>query len=159
MLLLKLLALLIVANGTPILVRRIMGSRLNYPVDAHKLWSDQRPLLGASKTWRGLVSSLVATTLVSLLLSFHWSTGLIIATGAMSGDLLSSFIKRRMGKNTHDMAIVIDQVPESLLPLLLVAETLSLAGMEILALTVAFFIIELLLSKILFRLHIRNRPY
>ena len=159
MLLLKLLVLLIVANGTPILIRRIMGSRLNFPVDAHKNWIDQRPLLGSSKTWRGLISSIAVTTVAGLLLSFHWSIGFIIAAGAMAGDLLSSFIKRRIGIATHDMAIVIDQVPESLVPLLLVAGTLSLTGMEILVLTFAFFIIELLLSKILYRLHIRNRPY
>ena len=159
MLLLKLMALLIVANGTPILFRRFMGSHLNYPIDAHKLWTDQRPLFGSSKTWRGVISSLVVTTVIGMLLSFDWTIGMTIAAGAMAGDLLSSFIKRRLGIAPHDMAIVLDQVPESLIPLLLVAPTLSLGLLEIIGLALTFFVIELVLSKILYRLKIRNRPY
>ncbi len=159
MLMIKLMALLIIANGTPILARKIMGRRWAYPVDGSILWPDGRRLFGPSKSWLGLISSLPVTICFGLLLSFSWSIGLAIAAGAMLGDLLSSFIKRRLGIAPSDMAIFLDQVPESLLPLLLVMQPLQLSLPEIIGLTLAFIVIELVLSRILYRLHIRNRPY
>lgn len=159
MLMIKLMALLIIANGTPILARKIMGSRLAYPVDASIVWPDGRPVFGPSKSWLGLISSLPVTIGLGLLLSFSWSIGLAIAAGAMLGDLLSSFIKRRLGIAPSDMAIFLDQVPESLIPLLLVMQPLQLSLPDIIGLTLAFIVIELILSRILYRLHIRNRPY
>ena len=157
--LIKLMILLIIANGAPILVRRIMGTRFNYPVDANKSWFDNRPLLGTSKTWRGIFSSVLLTPLAAALMALPWHIGVVIAVGAMAGDLASSFVKRRLSIAPHDMAIGLDQVPESLLPLLLVAYYLPLTPGEVASMTIAFFIIELLLSKILYRLKIRNRPY
>ena len=159
MIMIKLMALLIIANGTPILARKIMGSKLAQPVDGARLWPDGRPVFGPSKSWLGLISTLPGTIGFGLLLSFSWSIGLAIAAGAMLGDLLSSFIKRRLGFAPSDMAIFLDQVPESLIPLLLVMQPLQLSLPEITGLTLAFIVIELILSRILYRLHIRNRPY
>lgn len=159
MLLVKLLLLLLVANGMPILAGRIMGKQMNYPVDAHLVLADKQAFLGKSKTWRGLIFSLLVTPLFSIILSLPWTIGLIIAAGAMSGDLLSSFIKRRLKIPASGQAILLDQVPESLIPLLLVSTVLQLSVTDIAMLTIMFVIVELILSKFLFALHIRKRPY
>ena len=75
------------------------------------------------------------------------------------GDLLSSFIKRRLKLRPSSMALGLDQVPESLLPLLLLKEPLGLTWPGILRTVVLFFVLELVLSRLLFWLRIRKTPY
>jgi hypothetical protein len=46
---LQLLALLTLANGTPIVAKKIFGPRFSFPVDAGTIFLDGRPLLGHRK--------------------------------------------------------------------------------------------------------------
>jgi CDP-2,3-bis-(O-geranylgeranyl)-sn-glycerol synthase len=93
------------------------------------------------------------------LLNLPLRIGLQVGTFAVLGDFLSSFSKRRLGLASSSMALGLDQVPESLLPLLAVKHEFRLNWSDILETVVAFIILELLLSRILYHLHIRNRPY
>jgi CDP-2,3-bis-(O-geranylgeranyl)-sn-glycerol synthase len=77
----------------------------------------------------------------------------------MAGDLLSSFMKRRLGLPPSSKAVGLDQVPESLFPLLACRQAFSLTLLDITAGTALFVVGELLLSPVLFRLRIRDRPY
>ena len=77
----------------------------------------------------------------------------------MAGDLLSSFLKRRLGLQSSSKAVGLDQIPESLLPLLACRQALSLTALDIVAGTAIFFVAEVVLSRFLFRLHVRDRPY
>jgi CDP-2,3-bis-(O-geranylgeranyl)-sn-glycerol synthase len=155
----QVLVLLGVANGTPIFATRLFGKRFSAPLDGALKLADGRPLFGPSKTVRGLVLSLVCTTLAALLLDFEWITGAGLAAASMLGDLLSSFLKRRLGLRAHSQAFGLDQIPESLLPLLLLREHLGLGYADIVLIVAAFIVLELLLSRLLFSLHIRDRPY
>ena len=156
---LQLLLLLITANGMPILARKWLGARWSRAIDGgHRAW-DGRPWLGVSKTWRGLLAALAVTPLAALPLGLGATVGLLIALGAMAGDLLSSFLKRRLGIEASGQALGLDQVPEALLPLLLVTPLLRLGPLDILVLVAAFFLLELILSRILYALDIRRRPY
>lgn len=156
---LQLLLLLITANGLPILARKWLGARWGSAVDGGRRAWDGRPWLGASKTWRGLLAAIAFTPLLALLLGLEARLGLYLALGAMAGDLCSSFLKRRLGIKPSGQALGLDQVPESLLPLLLVAPALALGAWDIVTLVVAFFLLELVLSRLLYVLHIRRRPY
>lgn len=151
--------LLGVANGAPILLKWLVGDRWPAPIDGGRRLRDGRPVLGEAKTWRGLAISLAATALVAPLLQIHAITGLALASGAMAGDLLSSFIKRRRGLQPHEQAFFLDQVPESLLPLLIVTPSLHLAAPDIAIIVAAFVLLEIVLSRLLYRLKIRDRPY
>lgn len=155
----KLLLLIGVANGTPVIVKKLLGDRWAYPLDGNRLFSDQRPLFGQSKTIRGIVLSLLMTTVCAPLLEISWSHGLIIAICAMAGDLFSSFIKRRMAKPSSSMVLGIDQVPESLIPMIAAHYLLGISWLGVVAVVISFFVLELVLSKILYRLNIRNVPY
>lgn len=157
--LIKLLLLLLVANGAPILIRKLMGGRWSAPIDGRLLYRDGRRLFGPTKTWRGLFASILATVAMAAVLGLPAWLGLLIATAAMAGDLLSSFIKRRLGMRPSHRATGLDQVPESLLPVLLVMPVLQLAVLDVLLLVAAFFILETVLSRWLFRLHIRRQPH
>jgi len=155
----KLLILIGVANGTPVIVKKICGDLWVYPLDGNRWFWDQRPIFGPSKTIRGIVFSLLLTTIAAPLLGIAWQYGLIIGITAMAGDLFSSFIKRRSGKPSSSMALGIDQIPESLFPMIATHYLLGVSWLGVLAVVVLFFVLELILSKILYKLNIRNVPY
>ena len=155
----QLLTVLAVANGTPIIVEKILGKFLAFPIDGGATYSDGKPLFGSSKTLRGLALSIVATTAVAPLIGLSWKVGTLVALVAMIGDLFSSFLKRRMGLAPSCQAIGLDQIPESLLPLLACWFFLPLSIVDVVVATMIFFVGELLLSRVLFKLGIRNRPY
>jgi hypothetical protein len=62
LLILQLLVLLTLANGTPIVAKKIFGPRFSFPLDAGTIFFDGRPLFGHSKTIRGIVGSILVTT-------------------------------------------------------------------------------------------------
>jgi CDP-2,3-bis-(O-geranylgeranyl)-sn-glycerol synthase len=156
---LKLLLLIIIANGAPVVAHDVLRDRFNQPIDGGRIFLDGRPWLGASKTWRGLLSAVLVTVPAALLLGFTWQLGALVAGGAMAGDLLSSFCKRRLNLGTSSMALGLDQIPESLLPLLAAQTVLDLGADQIVYLLIAFFVVELSLSALLFKLGLRARPY
>jgi hypothetical protein len=51
------LALLVLANGTLVVAKKILGNRLSYPLDGNVRFLDGRPLFGRSKTIRGVFSA------------------------------------------------------------------------------------------------------
>jgi CDP-archaeol synthase len=159
LLVIQLLALLVVANGTPIVVGKILGKTFAYPIDGGWELTDGKPLFGSSKTLRGVALSLLATTAFAPVIGLDWRIGALVALTAMIGDLISSFLKRRMGLAPSSRAISLDQIPESLLPLLACAFFLPLTFFDVVVATSIFFIGELALSRVLFKLHIRDRPY
>src|ERR687898_589411 len=50
-----------VANGTPVIAKRLLGETWGRPLDSGATWFDGRPWFGPSKTIRGVVLSLLAT--------------------------------------------------------------------------------------------------
>lgn len=159
MLTVKLLFLLVIANGAPIVLHKLLGARAAWPVDGGRTLADGRPVLGPSKTWRGLVAAPLLTGPAALLVGWSWALGVGFGICAMLGDLVSSFIKRRLGLPSSAMALGLDQIPEALLPLLAVSSALNLDTAAIATLVLEFLVLELALSRLLFTLHIRNRPY
>ena len=159
MLIVKLTFLVIIANGAPIIARQLFGHRFACPVDVGYQFIDGEPLFGRSKTLRGIAASIIGTTGFALLVGFDWKIGFLIGSTAMLGDLFSSFIKRRLKKPVSSRALGLDQIPESLLPMLACKGLLSLTFLDISAVLGLFFVSELLLSQILYRLRIRVRPY
>jgi CDP-2,3-bis-(O-geranylgeranyl)-sn-glycerol synthase len=155
----QLLILLTLANGTPVVAKKILGARFAWPLDGDIKFVDGRPLLGASKTLRGIVLSLLFTTGVAMLVGLEAKVGAMVSLAAMAGDLLSSFVKRRLDLPSSSRATGLDQIPESLFPLLACREALSLSAADIVAGVAVFFVGELLLSRVLFRLRLRDQPY
>lgn len=155
----KLLTLLSVANGVPVIATRIMGERLSCPLDGDLRFIDGHPLFGASKTVRGLVLAIATTGLAAPLLGLTISIGLVAGAGAMVGDLLSSFIKRRLALKPSSRATGLDQIPEALVPALMCWHDLGLTAADVAAVVGLFFVGEILLSRVLFWMNIRDRPY
>lgn len=155
----KVLLLIIIANGAPIIARHIFRSHFTDPLDLGLNFFDKRPLFGPSKTMRGIFVAVMVTPVAAHLMEINWFTGFLIGLYAMFGDLFSSFIKRRKGFESSEMAIGLDQVPESLFPLLALMTHFEFSLIEVLAMVTVFTIVELVFSRILFYMHIRPHPY
>lgn len=153
------LLLLIVANGTPVIGRKLFGRYFAYPLDFHLKAPDGYPWFGKSKTFLGILLAILFTAITAWLIGLHWQLGATIGALAMAGDLLSSFIKRRFGLPSSSQVPGVDQIPESLLPLWVCSQPLALGWLEVMIAVIIFWIVEILLSRILYQLHIRNRPY
>lgn len=155
----RMLFLLTVANGAPVIARDILGRRLSFPLDGGGGFIDGQPLFGASKTVRGILVSVAATAACAPLAGLDWSIGLLVACTAMAGDLLSSFLKRRLRLPSGSRATGLDQLPESVLPLLACWKALSLTILDAAVIAGLFLIGEIVLSPLLFKIHLRDRPY
>ena len=83
-----------IANGSAVLI----GGRT--PIDAGMKFFDGKRILGAGKTWKGLTFSVAMGTLTGLVISLGQLNetvlvAFIISLGAMFGDSIGSFAKRR----------------------------------------------------------------
>lgn len=156
---LQLLTLLLLANGSPVVGKKILGDRLAYPLDGGRQFLDSRPLLGVSKTMRGIFLGIAVPTACAPIIDLNWRIGAIVGIAAMMGDLLSSFVKRRLNLPPSSQAIGLDQIPESLFPSIACQFMLELSVLDIAIITIAFFVGENLLSRFLYSVHLRDRPY
>ena len=155
----QLLILLAIANGAPVIAAKLLGKDNALPLDGNATLSDGKPLFGSSKTIRGVVLSVALTTIAALLVGLGWDVGFVVALGAMIGDLFSSFVKRRLGMASSSKFTGLDQIPESLIPLLASMALLPLTPLSVAIGTFLFFVGALLLSRVFFKLNIRDRPY
>lgn len=106
------------------------------PIDLGRKFSDGRRIFGDGKTYRGFLGGVlsgVAVGLVQILAAFTFGLDMLprhtilsvflLATGALLGDLVKSFFKRRLGKARGESWLIADQydlVVGSLLLVLLV---------------------------------------
>ena len=105
------------------------------PIDGGRRWSDGRRLLGDGKTWRGLICGVLSGVLLGLIQISVQGAGILawlprltvlsvvlLAVGALAGDMVKSFVKRRIGKERGAAWPIADQydlVAGSLLLLLI----------------------------------------
>ena len=154
-----LLVLILIANGTPVIARNLLRGHFDQPLDLGYCLPDQQRLLGASKTWRGLITSLAFTSFCATVMGYSINTGFLVALMSLTGDAFSSFIKRRLRRSPSSMFLLLDQIPESLLPALLMAGQFGLSLEQVLWLVLIFIVAELVLSNLMYRLGIRKKPY
>lgn len=159
LLILQLLVLLTLANGAPVIAKKVSGGYFALPLDFGMKFFDGRPVFGSSKTIRGLVVAFIATTAIAPIVGFDLTIGATVAGAAMVGDLFSSFVKRRLNFPSSSQAFGLDQIPESLFPMLACRDALSLTAVDIALGVLFFFVVEVVLSRLLFRAHLRDAPY
>lgn len=157
-LILQFVTLLMLANGTPVIAQKLLGNFLNQPLDGGAAFLDGRPLFGRSKTLRGVVLSILLTTGFAPAVGLEWKIGLMAATMAMAGDLLSSFLKRRLKIPPSNRASGLDQIPESLFPTLACRSMLKLTFLDVVSVIVIFFVSETVLSRVFVKRG-RDQPF
>lgn len=141
------------------------------PIDFGKTWKDGKPILGPGKTWRGLllaplVAAMLTWVLRWLVLDTPWGgladwsvwgpegslwwflVAYALGLGALVGDAVKSFFKRRTGRERGARWPGFDQldfVVGALLLCLLVSTLLDLGG----AVTPNFFLAEFTWPRLL----------
>lgn len=106
-----------IANGTPVVV---MKNIKGHPLDFGKFFIDKKRLFGDSKTFEGFFSGLLVGSIVGLILGLFCQdtynfvsivvTSVASSLGAMIGDLIKSFFKRRLGIESGGKLPVADQL-------------------------------------------------
>lgn len=105
-----------VANGSPVVIGKFFLSKniKRHPIDFNKRFFDGREIFGKNKTFEGFLGGLAAGCLASLILQYmglhDLALGCLLALGALLGDLVGAFIKRRIGIKPGDPAWILDQV-------------------------------------------------
>ena len=116
------------ANMAPVIVKkyRFLES-LNKPIDQNMIFVDKKPLFGSHKTYRGLfvaiLFGILAAYLQRLLLQIPFFSrisildysnplliGFLLGLGAILGDLIKSFFKRRVSIQPGKKFIPFDQI-------------------------------------------------
>lgn len=97
-----------VANAAPL----ILGG--GTPLDGGRIFKDGRPIFGSHKTVRGFLAGITAGSLVGLGESLVDPdlalAGFAISLGAVLGDLLGAFVKRRLNIKPGRPFPIIDQL-------------------------------------------------
>ncbi|MFH1056946.1 MAG: CDP-2,3-bis-(O-geranylgeranyl)-sn-glycerol synthase [Candidatus Micrarchaeota archaeon] len=159
-----------VSNAVPV----IFGGGAK--IDLGKKFFDGKRILGDSKTIRGFVSGVLAGTLVGMVLAYSLSylpwlsagekifLAFLVSLGAMAGDLLGSFIKRRFGLPPGSQYFLLDQ-------LLFVVTALAFAvfaqpkilellnGWEVLYLLVLTYFLHLFFNWLAHKLMLKKVPW
>ena len=164
------------ANATPVIFG---GGR---PIDGGRKFIDGRPIFGPGKTVRGFIAGLAAGILVG---SLQWlitdpfgiwqgdqhysitvsgasgavTLGFLLALGALLGDMMGSFIKRRLGLPRGSRATGLDQLGFVVIALLLASLVASFSWQMVVVLFLLTLPIHMGTNFINYKLGLKSKPY
>jgi len=156
-----------IANATPVISIKLIGR--STPLDMGLYAWDKRRILGDGKTIEGLISGITVGTLLGL--SIYSLTNVfrsifepfVLSFGAMVGDILGSFIKRRMGMERGKPLPIIDQLGFLLSSLFFSFIMYGLprwARLDILGILLMItFFLHIATNYIAYLLRLKDRPY
>lgn len=167
------------ANTAPVAANRIPYLRdFKAPLDFGKHWRDKR-ILGANKTWRGLLFGIFIGILTVWLQqlcfeSFSWAQtvsqdvnysavnpvvlGSLFGAGALFGDALESFFKRRFSVEPGESWFPFDQSDYIIGGLLASSLVVPLSLQQYVVVFVIWFCMHLLSVYIGYMLGVRDKP-
>jgi len=146
-----------IANATPLILAKFMSKRR--PMDLGKYWLDGKRILGDSKSIEGFVSGTFAGFVVGIFLDSPLK-GLLMGLGAMTGDVLGSFIKRRLGINQGEPAPVLDQYLFILVALLFGSSAGYVPSMEqLIVILVVTPILYISSNYVAYLLKMKSKPF
>jgi CDP-2,3-bis-(O-geranylgeranyl)-sn-glycerol synthase len=142
-----------IANATPV----ILGG--GKPLDGDRNWVDGKPILGDHKTVRGTFTGIGAGFLVGLLQK-SLVRGTLLSIGAIGGDLIVSFFKRRLGYKPGALFPIADQMGFIIFAVILVSLTDSAPEWErALGIILATLPIHYLTNVIAWVLKLKSDPW
>lgn len=159
------------ANMAPVICRGIFD-RLAFPLDFNKKFLG-KPILGKNKTFRGVMSGLIFAIVISFiqnvlynhellkgisLLDYHqWLLiGLLLGAGALVGDAVKSFIKRRIGIPPGNSLAIFDQIDFVLGAIIFISFIKKLNFNFIITIVIISYILNVLVNSISYYLKIRT---
>ncbi len=162
------------ANMAPVMFRNFFRP-LAIPIDNYAYFRG-KPLFGSHKTVRGFVAGVVLAVLIAFVQSLLYSIsffnelslfdygnavvlGVLMGTGALSGDLLKSFIKRRVGIEPGHRFIPFDQIDFVIGALLFSTLLINITWLIALTSITLSFVLHVSTNHIAFWLKIRKEKW
>lgn len=167
-----------IANATPVLGG---GGR---PIDGGHVFRDGRRLLGKGKTIRGFLVGIVFGTLTGIaqflaapylrpllqmfvtvtsemdyVLFMQVPVAILMSCGALTGDLVGSFIKRRVNIKSGDPSPVMDQLGFIIMALLFTAPIFIPSPVFVTILIITTFFVHWLSNVLGYFLGLKNHPW
>ena len=127
----------IVANTSPWAAGRLFGACGATPLDLGVRLRDGARLLGAHKTWRGLVAGALGCAITARLCGYPYALGAAFGVLSLAADAATSFAKRRMRTAPGAELPLLDQLPEALLPLIVLSRLLGIGLIDCLGIAAA----------------------
>lgn len=168
-----------VANAVPIFAAAIpFLKKYDAPIDAGKTWRGHA-LLGPHKTWRGIISGIIISTLilwlqVILFEHFEWAhylangvnysylpvliLGPLFAIGALGGDAIESFFKRQKNIKSGGAWVPFDQLDYIIGSVVVSLFFVILSPLQYLLIFIVWFLLHLLSSYIGYKLGLKKDP-
>lgn len=157
-----------ISNMSPVLANKVpLLKNWNTPMDFGKSWRSKR-LLGDNKRWRGIiigtllggltaviVSKLNANTIVTV--APFWA-GCLLGFGALAGDAVESFFKRRIGIQPGNAWFPFDQTDYIIGGLLAIYPFVQLPIWVIITVFIVYFGLHLIAAYIGYLLGFKDKP-
>ncbi len=161
------------ANMAPVIVKKI--NLFVIPIDFNKNLNN-KPILGKNKTFRGLIFGIIFAIIVVYLqfllynkeffknISFvnyqNWLLfGFLIGLGALTGDLVKSFFKRRLGLKPGAKFIPFDQTDFVVGALVFIMPIFNLTLKIFVTSLLLSFILHIIVNHVAFYLKVRNKKW
>lgn len=166
------------ANTAPIFAARIPRLKdWNAPIDSGRKLHG-KPVLGSHKTWRGLISGVVVATVafgIQQLLVEHWTwlahtinsdymyrsvwlLGPLFGIGALGGDAIESFYKRRHNVPSGEKWLPFDQLDYVVGTLLITLPVVRLTLIQYVLILIVWFGMHLLGTYVGWKLGLKDEP-
>lgn len=144
---------------SPVLANRIpVLNRWQTPLDFGKKYRGKR-LLGDNKTWRGVLFGTLMAGLAAILLggsSFY--IGCTLGFGALAGDAVESFFKRRRSIDSGESWFFFDQTDYIFGGLIAVVPFVSLTISEVIAIFISYFGLHIIVAFVGYKLGLKDKP-
>tara|TARA_Y100000310_G_scaffold323533_2_gene384011 strand:+ start:47940 stop:48536 length:597 start_codon:yes stop_codon:yes gene_type:complete len=161
------------ANMAPVIVKKI--NLFVVPIDFDNQFYN-KPILGKNKTFRGLIFGIVFAIIITYLqflaydigsfrnLSFfdyeNWLIfGFLMGTGALTGDLVKSFFKRRLEIDPGKKFVPFDQTDFVIGGLVFIMPVFDLTLKIFIVSLILSFILHIIVNHIAFYLKIRKEKW
>lgn len=161
------------ANMAPVIVRRM--NFLKFPIDFYKK-IENKPIFGMNKTFRGLIFGVLFAVITSYLQYFvyindifidlalidysNWLLiGFLMGFGAIFGDLIESFVKRRLNYAPGKAFVPFDQIDFVLGALIFVYPIAYLSMDKVIVIIILSFVLHIIINHLAFYIGVRREKW
>ena len=162
------------ANMAPVIVKNIFNN-LEFPIDFNKKIKN-KPIFGKNKTFRGLIFGVLFAVIIAYLQFLFYNNnlfvnisivnysdwlliGLLMGFGTIFGDLVESFVKRRMNYESGKSFIPWDQMDFVIGALIFVYPIVKLSLDKIIIILLLSFILHIIANHIAFYTGVRRERW
>ncbi len=162
------------ANMAPVIVKKIFNN-LAFPLDFNKTLKN-KPIFGKNKTFRGLIFGILFAVIITYLQFLLYNNnvfvdisitdysnwlliGFLMGFGTIFGDLMESFVKRRIGYEPGRPFIPFDQLDFVIGALIFVFPLIKLSSNKIIIILLLSFVLHVIVNHLAFHLKIRKEKW